>query len=278
MLSLEIIIILIILMFLVSFLYSNLGLGGGMLYVPIMVFIATTMERLEIIPISLFLVFMTQIPACYLHYKKDFVKVKLGLLFALATLPGVALGIFFGLRSGDNLVYFLFAILLFFTGSKMVLDTYRNKFNQEVKDHYDYSMNQIIVMFFISIITGLVSAFFGVGGGLITVPVLIYVLGLYTRRAIGTSSLMIIITSLAGFICYSLLAVDCCQLSSVFSRSVPAIDYTLAIILGLVVMVGAYLGSSWGLKSLKTKSIRLIFIVIMFFVAVQMILRVAGYI
>jgi uncharacterized membrane protein YfcA len=264
-------------MFLVSFLYSNLGLGGGMLYVPIMVFIAISMKRLEIIPISLFLSFMTQLPAVYTHYKKDLVKFKLGISLGIATVPGVMLGIFFGLRSGDALVYGLFALLLILTGIKMINDIYKNKFNFKSEDQ-DYSTNRLIVVFFISILTGLVSAFFGVGGGLVTVPVLIYILGLYPRRAIGTSALVIVITSLIGFICYSLLSLDCCGLPDLFTRSVPAIDYSLAIILGIVVMIGAYIGSSWGLKSLKTKSIQMIFIVIIFFVGVQMFLRALGYI
>lgn len=277
MLPFDIIIILIVLMFLVSLLYSNLGLGGGMLYVPIMVFIATSMERLEIIPISLFLSFMTQLPAVYTHYKRDFVKFKLGISLGLATVPGVILGVFFGLRSGDALVYGLFALLLFFTAGKMIYDTHKNKFNHNVIDS-DSSTNQVLIVLFISILTGLVSAFFGIGGGLITVPVLIYILGIYPRRAMGTSALIIVITSITGFICYSLLSLECCQLSNFFGRSVPTIDYSLAIMLGIVVMIGAYIGSSWGLKSLKTKSIQMIFIVIIFIVGVQMFLRALGYI
>ena len=247
-----------------------------MLYMPIMVFIATTMGRLEIIPISLFLSFMTQLPAAYAHYKKDFVKVKLGILFALGTIPGVVLGVLIGLRSSDTLAYCLFALLMFVTGFKMVHDIIINKFNNKTKDR-EYNIFQIAAVFFISILTGIVSAFFGIGGGIVTVPVLIYILGLYPRRAIGTSSLMIVFTSITGFICYSLLSLDCCQLTGFFDCSVPALDYSLAMILGVVVFIGAYLGSSWGLRSLKTKNVQLIFIVIIFIVGVQMLLRALGY-
>jgi uncharacterized membrane protein YfcA len=242
-----------------------------------MVFVATSMGRLEIIPISLFLSFMTQLPAAYTHYKQDYVKIKLGILFGLATLPGIVVGIFLGLRTGDELVYLLFAILMFVTGTKMVYDTYKNRLNQKSGDS-QYSNNKLIAVFLISILTGMVSAFFGIGGGVITVPVLIYVLGLYPRRAIGTSALMIVITSFTGFICYSILSLKCCGFGEIFDRTVPAIDYRLAFLLGLVVMVGAFLGSSWGLKSLKTKSVQLIFIVIIFIVGIQMILRTLGYI
>ena len=264
-------------MFLVSFLYSNLGLGGGMLYVPIMVLVAASLKRLEIIPVSLFLSFMTQVPAAIMHNKKNFVKLRLASLFAIATLPGVIIGVLIGIRATDVITYCLFAILMVITGLKMLFDLYKKRFEREDVDQH-YTTNRVILVFFISIFTGVVSAFFGVGGGIITVPVLIYILGLYPRRAIGTSALMIVITSLVGFTSYCILSLNKIQASGLISRTVPHIQYELALILGIVVLLGAYLGSSWGLKSLKTKSVQIIFIIIIFFVAVQLFLRSLGFI
>src|SRR5438093_2159999 len=40
--------------------------------------------------------------------------------------------------------------------------------------------------------SGFLSGAMGIGGGLLTVPLLVYVLGRKTRKAIGTSSLLII--------------------------------------------------------------------------------------
>jgi uncharacterized membrane protein YfcA len=277
MLPIEIIAILIILMFLISFLYSNLGLGGGMLYVPVMVIIAVSLKRLEIIPVSLFLSFMTQLPAAYTHYKKDYVKLRLGLLFALATLPGVIIGVFIGLKATDIITYCLFAVLMIFTGVKMLYDLYKKRFDKEDKDR-DYSSKHLVMVFIISIGSGIVSAFFGVGGGIITVPVLIYILGLYPRRAIGTSAFMIVITAIVGFLCYMLLSITTTEISifGIAFRIVPEIQYELVLILGPVVMIGAYLGSSWGLKSLKTKSVQIIFIIVIFIVAIQLLLKSLG--
>jgi uncharacterized membrane protein YfcA len=263
-------------MFLVSFLYSNIGLGGGTLYVPIMVFIAVNMDRLQIIPVSLFLSFMTQLPAAYTHYRKDLVCVKLGLLLMLATIPGVVIGVLIGIRSTDLLAYSAFAILLFIAAIKMTFDIYKKKFDKITNDK-EFSNDLVIVVFLISIFTGVVSAFFGVGGGIITVPVLIYILGIYPRRAIGTSAFMIVFTSIIGFICYSLLSFDLIEIPCVAFRDVPPIPYDLAAILGISVLIGAYLGSSWGLKSLKTKSVQIIFVVVIFIVGVQLLLRALGY-
>ena len=240
-----------------------------------MVFIAVSMDRLEIIPVSLFLSFMTQLPAAYLHFKKNYVKIRLGLLLGFATIPGVVLGVLIGVQTQDSLAYGSFAVLLFATAFKMTYDMYKKKFDSEQPDK-DYSNKQVVGLCGLSVITGMVSAFFGVGGGIVTVPVLIYLLGLYPRRAIGTSAFMIVMTSITGFICYYILTLGDFEVFGTALRTVPSIEFELALILGLVVFIGAYLGSSWGLKELKTKNVQMVFIIIIFFVGIQLMLKSLG--
>lgn len=50
----------------------------------------------------------------------------------------------------------------------------------------------------IGLVTGIVSSMFGVGGGIILVPMLIYLLNFDIHQAIGTSLLIIIPTALVG--------------------------------------------------------------------------------
>src|SRR5437899_2147602 len=50
--------------------------------------------------------------------------------------------------------------------------------------------------------SGFLSGAMGIGGGLLNVPLLVYVLGRKTRKAIGTSSLLIIPTAAVGFAAY----------------------------------------------------------------------------
>src|SRR5438128_10656574 len=50
--------------------------------------------------------------------------------------------------------------------------------------------------------SGFLSGSMGIGGGLLNVPLLVYVLGRKTRKAIGTSSLLIIPTAAVGFVAY----------------------------------------------------------------------------
>ena len=54
----------------------------------------------------------------------------------------------------------------------------------------------------IGLVAGLFSALFGVGGGIVLVPLLILVVGLESRTAAGTSLAAIGITALAGTVLY----------------------------------------------------------------------------
>jgi uncharacterized membrane protein YfcA len=56
----------------------------------------------------------------------------------------------------------------------------------------------------IGLVAGLFSALFGVGGGIVIVPLLILVVGLDSRAAAGTSLAAIGITALAGTVLYAL--------------------------------------------------------------------------
>jgi len=55
----------------------------------------------------------------------------------------------------------------------------------------------------IGLVAGLFSALFGVGGGIVLVPLLILTLGFESKRATGTSLAAIGITALAGTILYA---------------------------------------------------------------------------
>jgi uncharacterized membrane protein YfcA len=81
----------------------------------------------------------------------------------------------------------------------------------------------------IGLAAGVFSALFGVGGGLIAVPLLILVAGLPERVATGTSLGAIGITALAGVVAYAFRG---------------EVDVRYAALVGLPAAVGAFLGTS----------------------------------
>jgi uncharacterized membrane protein YfcA len=82
----------------------------------------------------------------------------------------------------------------------------------------------------IGLAAGVFSAFFGVGGGIIAVPLLILFVGLPERVATATSLLAIAITATAGVVAYALR---------------DEVDVGYAALVGLPAAAGALAGSAW---------------------------------
>ena len=82
----------------------------------------------------------------------------------------------------------------------------------------------------IGLAAGVFSAFFGVGGGILAVPLLILVAGLPERAATATSLLAIAITASAGAIVFGLRG---------------EVDVGFALLLGIPAAAGALVGTAW---------------------------------
>jgi uncharacterized membrane protein YfcA len=82
----------------------------------------------------------------------------------------------------------------------------------------------------IGLAAGVFSAFFGVGGGIIAVPLLILVAGLPERAATATSLLAIAITASAGVVVFALRG---------------DVDVGYAALVGLPAAAGALAGTAW---------------------------------
>ena len=89
-------------------------------------------------------------------------------------------------------------------------------------------MIQIILLLCIGLIAGVVSSMFGVGGGIILVPILILLLKLDPHQAIGTSLAIIIPTVLVGAYTHYRL---------------KNVNVQLAIIIATGAVIGAVLGA-----------------------------------
>ena len=116
---------------------------------------------------------------------------------------------------------------------------------------------RLAIGFGLSFFAGALSGLFGVGGGVLLVPILILVVRLPVRLAIGTSMFLVALTSLSGVFQHSLLG---------------NVDFTL----GLLLSVGAFFGTlvgAWLSRRISTDKVELIFALALIAVAIQMILK-----
>ena len=111
----------------------------------------------------------------------------------------------------------------------------------------------------IGLVAGVFAGFFGVGGGIIVIPMLLLFLHFDQRQASITSLVAIIPTSLVASTTFML------------SGSVPVNQAAFGFVIGIGSMITAPLGS-WALRTWNTVTVRWIFIVVLFSAAVQVFL------
>ncbi len=248
-----------VLVSIVAFFYSNLGLGGGQLYVPIMDLFFAGFLMKSVVPLSLSFAFVTMLSSAYSHNRKHLVHFGVGLQLAAAGLAGVAGGVLFTSRLADEVVKGAFAAMLVIVATKMLHDIHAKK-KEPISPSSGFGMWARATGAAVSVLTGFLVGGFGIGGGIVSVPLIIYVFRLEPRMAIGTSSFIGAILTPAAMIAY-------------WAGSGPGteIHWPIAALLAPVVLVFAILGSTWGLRTLKTKAVRTLFVCGVFLAAAEMI-------
>ena len=111
-----------------------------------------------------------------------------------------------------------------------------------------------MVLVIVGMIVGLLSGMFGIGGGTVIVPVLVW-LGLSQRHAAATSMLAIVPTSISGVISYA---------------TCGNVDWLAALLLFCGMFVGGQIGG-WLLSRLPELVLRWIFVVFLVFVVFNQI-------
>jgi len=252
-----------ILIAIVAFFYSNLGLGGGQLYVPIMDLMWAAsfgFMMKDIVPLSLCFAFATMAMSAYTHNRKKLVHIGVCIPLALAGLLGVGGGVVFTSTVPNWTVKVAFATMLVLVATKMLYDIYRKR-EDYASCPATFSLRCRLTGIGVSVLTGFLIGSFGIGGGVVSVPLIIYVYKFPPRMAIGTSALLGAILTPAALVAYAL-----------NSSGGVNIHWPLALVLTPVVFVMALIGSTWGLEKLKTKLIKTIFTFGVYLAATEMII------
>ncbi len=253
-----------VLVFLISFTFANVGLGGGGLYVPILLLLylgdAPNADDI-VVPISLSLAAATAISSTLNHWRKGFVDRRIGRSLIAGALVGAVLGSSLTidvLTAGGFKVFF--AALLFALACLLLYDWFRGR-KVDADDDAKMTPRRLAIASALTTASGFISGSAGVGGGVFNVPIITYGLGRKTRTAIGTSSLLIIPTAIFGALLF------------VVRRGVPP-EFVAIPALFPLALVGAYVGSRWGLEALRARSVALLFIGVVFLADALVVLEV----
>jgi uncharacterized membrane protein YfcA len=115
---------------------------------------------------------------------------------------------------------------------------------------------QLIILIIIGLISGMLSGIFGIGGAIIVIPALIFILGLSQHEAQGTSLAFMIppVGILAAWNYWK----------------AGHVNWKFALILSLTFVIGAYLGSQFSLN-IPDRTLRRLFGVLMILMAFKLI-------
>lgn len=249
---------------------AMLGLGGGILIVPILT-LGFGLPLPTAIGISLISVIATSTGAAAINVRAGRADVRLGITLGAGTVVGALVGAVVAGLLPERAIAGIFAALLGYTAITMLRRLRAASPEGEPAVVVDpaapdgpaapgYRSRRIPVALGGSFVAGNLSGLLGVGGGIVTVPIIHLVMGAPMHVAVATSNFMIGITAAAGAYAY------------LFRGDV---DPRLAAPVVLGVAFGAAIGAA-AAPRVQATWLSVAFVVVVAYVAVQMALRAAG--
>jgi hypothetical protein len=245
-----------------------IGAGGGFLVVPILIlFYGFTPQHA--IGTSTAVVFLNALSGTFSYMVQRKVDYELGVKFSVIAAPCVIVGALIAQKFTPGVFAFLFSIILislcyflvFVKDFRLITSAANPKKDVRVLVDsegrtYTYYPD-LSIGFATSSIIGLISGLFGIGGGLVHVP-LMHFIGIPIHIATATSHFIITITSIFGILTFIALG---------------TIDIDYSIFIGVGSILGAYLGANIATIT-SPEIIKKIMAVVLLFAALKLLLSV----
>ena len=173
-----------------------LGAGGSLLTVPILVYLmgvpvqAATATSLAIVGANAGVGALDAL-------RNGRVLLKTGIAFGVSGLLGAFAGVWLNRQFREEVVLLLFSILMVAAAWGMVRNDPAGD-DEYFEEHY--SLGGWARLVGVGLGVGLLTGFFGVGGGFLIIPALVLVLGVPMGLAVGTSLLAIALNALWGLL------------------------------------------------------------------------------
>ena len=176
---------------------SMIGLGGGIVVVPVLTFLGfpPTVAASN----SLFAAFSNSVASTISYSKQKRIEYSLGLKLGLLAVPGTLLGAIISTDITPDIFKILFGFVLIASSVYIFL--------RKQLDSREKIISKQLIIFTIgaSFFAGIISSFFGIGGGIVFVPLMVVGMGMSMKKAAPTSQLILLFASLSGIIVHSLL-------------------------------------------------------------------------
>lgn len=235
----------------IGFLFAPLGLGGGILYVPLFHYVGGWEIDQKLIIVSLLLSAITSYGSGLEHRKKSYIDDELTGIALWGAIPGAMIGVFFVMMTGTefkSIFKVLSVIVVGFVIFKMI-----RKLNSESADSKLEGEVQIGKMTSLSAFGGFLSSVMAIGAGMIYVPAMKFFGNLETRKSIGSSLNIMMVVVPFAIVAHFMLLNDY-QISQLIDESI------LLIVLIIANFSGSKFGAILGFRLFDENTLMKVFI------------------
>ncbi|RLD57100.1 MAG: sulfite exporter TauE/SafE family protein [Bacteroidetes bacterium] len=230
-----------------SFLFAMLGLGGGMVYVPVLNWAGYDLITVAL-PLGLLLNGLNTSFALIQFGRKKLVDWKGGAFMAGAALIGSPIGAITSKYVNQQDLKLIFALAVLYAAVRMLMQV--NKKEPEEKAPFK---KRIIIGIVIGLSIGFLGGLLGIGGGFIFAPVLM-ALGYKTKEAAATTAFVVTFSSFSGYLGH---------------MADGPMNWTLTLILVVAVIIGSQFGARFMSNQAKPKMVKKIYAVVLIVIAIK---------
>jgi len=236
--------------FVIAFVFSMLGMGGSQLYIPILFWMGMDFKT-EAIPLGMLLNMVNSSSATIVYGRKKLINWRVGIPFAVAMIVFAPLGVWLNVQLPVKPLLVFFAL---FTAAAAILmlsgwKPKRGEMSPRGRTILGLSAGSGL---------GLIAGLIGRGGGSFVVP-LLYIAGLEAKVAAATSAFVVTCSGTSSFI------------SHLATAAQPNWGVWIACV--LAVLLGSQLGSRLMAGRMKSRTIKVVFGVVLLGVAAMIIVK-----
>lgn len=191
---------------------SLIGLGGGIIIVPVLLFLG----KLDLIPhmtpqlavgTSLIVIVFTGLSSTIANMKRKTTDYQSAILFFLGSGPGAIFGSYLNKGMNQDQFNIYFGIVMIAISFLLMIrhklkplqstGSIQKTVTDEFGKTYTYGYRPVVAIV-ISFLVGTISSLFGIGGGALMMPVMLVLFSFPPHVAVATSMFLIFLSSLTG--------------------------------------------------------------------------------
>lgn len=241
-----------ILIFLVSMIFAMLGLGGGMLHVPILLWFGYPLKTVAQ-PVGILLNGLTTLVALIIYARNRLVDWSGGWPMALAALVLAPIGGMVAHLVDNKALLVLFVLMVLFAATRTLISA-KNAEPNELSTPLSRKLLGVLVAGFAAFL----GAMLGLGGGTLISPMLMWI-GYPTKKAVATSAFIVTVSSASGFVG----RVGYMQAS-----------WVLILALSVAVILAAWLGSTIMATKAKPEWVKYVYAILLMGVGVKLLISI----